>query len=99
MKCPYQKDSNGMFTDCTVDCPACKYETREYTKVVGRKPAYMDTDAAIERGLQWRENITDYHITGCKFVDNLVKPTDQNVVNVNNTQKVNTKITTYSSIF
>lgn len=99
MKCPYQKDSNGMFADCTVDCPACEYETREFTKLVGRKPAYMDTDTAIEKGFQSRVNMVDYHITGCKFVNNLVKPTDQNITNVNNTQKVNTKITTYRSIF
>lgn len=99
MKCPYQKNSSGMFADCTVDCPACKYETREHTKIVGDKPAYMDEDTAIKKGFQSRVRMFDYRITGCKFVDNLVKPTDQNIVNVDNTQKVNTKITTYSSIF
>lgn len=99
MKCPYQKNADGEFLECNTDCPACKYEVEEYTTTEGRKYPYQTNEEAIERGTMWRVKRKRYTIIGCKFVDDLVKPTDQSITNVNNVQKTNTSVTIRKSIF
>lgn len=93
MKCPYQKNANGEFLECSTDCPACKYEVEEYTAIEGRKHPYQSDENAIERGTMWRVTKKRYKILGCKYVDNLIKPTDQSIANVKNVQETNTRVT------
>lgn len=99
MKCPYQKTSDGTFAECTVDCPACKYEVEEYESTEGRKYPYQSVEQAIERGTMWRVKRKAYNITGCKYVDNMVKPTDSNITNIENVHKSSTSVTINKSIF
>ena len=99
MKCPYQKNADGEFSECKTDCPACKYEVEEYITTEGRKYPYQSDEQAIENGTMWRVRRERYTIIGCKFVDNLVKPTDQSITNVNNVQKSSTSVTIHKSIF
>lgn len=99
MKCPYQKNTDGEFLECKIDCPACKYEVEEYTTTDGRKYPYQSDEQAIERGTMWRVKRKRYTIIWCKFVDDLVKPTDQSITNVNNVQKTSTSVTIRKSIF
>lgn len=99
MKCPYQKTSDGTFAECTVDCPACKYEVEEYETLKGRKLPYESNEQAIKSGTMWRVKNKSYNITGCKFVDNMVKPTDSNITNVKNVHETKTSVTVNKSIF
>lgn len=99
MKCPYQKNTDGMFAECTEDCPACIYETEEYEKLSERKHPYESDEQAIKNGTMWRSMRHRYRIVGCKFVNDLVKPTDQNIMNVKNIQETNTRIVVNKSIF
>lgn len=99
MKCPYQKNADGEFLECKIDCPACKYEVEEYETTEGKKYPYQSDEQAIERGTMWRVKRKSYKIIGCKFVDDLVKPTDQSITNVNNVQKTSTSVTIRKSIF
>ena len=92
MKCPYQKDDTGMFMECTTECPACRYEIHEYETVDGRKPSYWSVEKAIEEGTMWRTKRSREVIIGCKFADELVKPTDQNITKVNNVHKTSTTL-------
>ena len=98
MKCPYQKNIDGSFAECTTECPACIYEVKEYTSIEGKKHSYQSYENAIECGMMWREKHEDKVITGCKFVDNLVKPTDQSITNIKNIHNTSTRIT-HNSIF
>lgn len=99
MKCPYQKTSDGTFAECTVDCPACKYEVEEYETTEGRKHPHWSDEKAIEEGTMWRVKRKAYNITGCKYVDNMVKPTDSNITNIENVHKSSTSVTINKSIF
>ena len=99
MKCPYQKNAKGYFLECTTDCPACKYEVEEYEITEGRKLPYESEEHAIKGGNMWRAKRKRYTIIGCKFADNLVKPTDQSITNVNNVQETSTSVTIRKSIF
>ena len=99
MKCPYQKTADGMFAECTIDCPACIYETEEYTVTEGRKLPYESEEQAIKSGSMWKARRTHYEIIGCKFVNNLTKPTDQSITNVKNVQETNTSVTVNKSLF
>lgn len=99
MKCPYQKNSDGKFLECTTDCPACNYVVKEYETTEGRKLPYESEEHAIKEGTMWRVKRKHYTIIGCKFVDNLVKPTDQSITNVDNVQKTSTSVTINKSIF
>lgn len=99
MKCPYQKDVNGLFAECTIDCPACIYETEEYTTIKGRKYPYQSNEEAIEIGTMWRSKCERHKIVGCKFVNDLIKPTDQSITNIKNVQETNTRVVVNKSIF
>ena len=99
MKCPYQKTSDGTFAECTVDCPACKYEIEEYETTEGIRLPYESIEHAIESRSMWRVKRKAYNITGCKYVDNMVKPTDSNIINVKNVHKTKTSVTVNKSIF
>ena len=99
MKCPYQKNADGEFLGCNTECPACKYKVEEYEITKGRKYPYESEETAIKNGTMWQEKRKRYTILGCKFVDNLIKPTDQSITNVNNVQKSSTSVTIRKSIF
>lgn len=99
MKCPYQKNDKGEFLECKTDCPACIYETEEYETTEGRAHPYQSNESAIKAGTMWQVKRKRYTIIGCKFVDNLVKPTDQSITNVNNVQETSTSVTFHKSIF
>lgn len=99
MKCPYQKNTRGEFLECTIQCPACKYEVEEREELCGKKHYYQSVEDAIECGMMWRSKRLCYTIVGCKFVDNLIKPTDQNITNVKNVQEVNTSVMIKKSVF
>ena len=99
MKCPYQKNADGEFLECKIDCPACIYEVEEYITTQGRKCSYESEETAIKNGRMWQVKRKRYTILGCKFVDNFVKPTDQSITNVNNVQESSTSVTFRKSIF
>ena len=98
MKCPYQTTNNGLFAECTVDCPACTYEVEEYKELDGKWGSYS-RDYAIQHGLAWWVTKKRYTIVGCKYVDNLIKPTDQSITNIKNVQETNTRVMINKSIF
>ncbi len=92
MKCPYQKDSDGNFANCTTDCPACEYEIEKYKTLKGNKYPWQSKEKAIEEGTMWETTHERYIIKGCKYLDALVRPTNSNITKVNNVQKTNVAV-------
>lgn len=96
MKCPYQKGSDGKFLECTTDCPACIYEEEEY-KEYEKPPLYL-TRSERESYDCFRTKIRNV-IKGCKFVDNLISPTESSITNMSVHNSQRTTNTTFNSIF
>lgn len=85
MKCPYRD-----FEDCIVEkCPACNYEVKERTVVVGRYPGKIGKEKAIELGYAWEEVKLEYEFISCKLVDNAVQPVPAQKQTINTIQKTN----------
>ena len=94
MKCPYRD-----FQECLVEkCPSCNYTVVKSCITVGHCPAWMDRNAAMEKGFVWEEIRNNYEFVSCKLVDNGVQPVPATKQVINNTT-TKTNVVVRKSIF
>lgn len=88
MKCPYRD-----FKECIVEqCPSCNYTEETTREIVGKYPAYMSVQKAIEEGYAYYNTKKIYKFVSCKLVESNVQPIPAQKQVINNTQKTNVVI-------
>ena len=86
MKCPYRE-----FQECIVEqCPACNYKEVYKEGTIGKYPAYMTREKALEEGYIRKDIKLVYEFVSCKLIDDRVQPVPakKEVVNNNHTKVV-----------